>query len=70
MAKVLNKLAVFVSGNPEADEPAKAFFTYEVVDGAAVKRNQTHSIANPDFTKSANQFWADGVAEIEAKEGI
>jgi len=70
MAKSLDKLALFVSGDPEAATPTQAFFTYRVVDGAAVKKSQSHAINEPNWTQSAEDFWDAGVTEIKTKEGI
>ena len=70
MAKTLDKIGLFVNGNPAEDEPSSAFFVYNVVSGKATKRNQSLAINEPDFSKTAEQFWSDGVTAIEEKEGI
>ena len=70
MAKQLQNLALFVPGVPGSSDPTNAFMTYDVVDGTLKKKNNTHEVASPDWSKTALQFWTDEVAVIKSNEGI
>lgn len=70
MARVLENIKLFVSGDPESTDPSSAMITYSVVDGNARKDNCTHVVSSPTWTKTGSQFWTDEIALIKTAEGI
>ena len=70
MAKTLDRLTMFMPGDPDGD-PTALFMTYSVVDGKARKDHQVYEFDAPALaTKSIEAFWAEGVAAIKTNEGI
>lgn len=70
MAKELNNVHLFVKGDPALPAPDVAYMTYDVVSGNAKKTDNVHRFEDPDFTKSAEDFWDESVDAIKAAEGI
>jgi hypothetical protein len=69
MAKQVEKVSMFINGDPET-VPADALFTYEIVDGPAKLTGQSHTVAEPTHTGSIQDVYDAGIAEIKTKHGI
>ena len=76
MARAVANVAAYVETDKDGVAQNAVLWTYDITDGAALKKSASLRDESPDFTKIyhntgvVGEFWRDGVDAIKTAEGV